>query len=85
MNREEAMRKLSLVAIAGAALGYFCCTEKGRSMLRQAGDSMRDGMNQLKERLGSGEGSVTEIVQESLSAPHPETAMSQALEEAIAS
>lgn len=79
------MRKLSLLAIAGAAIGYFCCTEKGRSMMRQAGDSMRDGMNQIKDRLGSGEGSVTDIVQNSLAEPHPQTAMSQALEEAIAS
>ena len=79
------MRKLSLLAMAGAAIGYFCCTEKGRSMMRQAGDSMRDGITQLKERMGSGEGSVTNIIQDSLAEPHPQTAMSQALEEAVAS
>lgn len=79
------MRKISLLAVAGAALGYFCCTEKGRSMIRQAGDSMRDGMNRMKERMGSGEDTVSDLVRESLSEPHPETAMSTALEEAIVS
>lgn len=79
------MRKFSLLALTGAAIGFFCCTEKGRTMMRQAGDSMRDGVSQIKERMGAGETSVTDMVQESLAEPHPDTVMAHALEEAVAS
>ena len=76
------MRALGLIVLAGAGLGFLLCTDRGRRLTRQAGQSLQDGYNRMGESMGQRR--VEKMVENVVEQPHPDTAMAHAFEEAVA-
>ena len=75
------MRKLGLLAIAGAGVGFFLCTEQGRTLMRRCGEAIQDGYRRLSDYRAQRE--VEELVEKAVEQPHPDTAVARAFEEAV--
>jgi hypothetical protein len=75
------MRTLGIIGlVCGAGAALLCCTERGRSLMSQA----RGMVQERLEALQGGGAEPRELVEGVLEQPHPETAMAQAFEEAVA-
>lgn len=73
------MRKSAITALAvatGAGIAYFLGTKRGQDLMQQAGQAIRE----LPGRMHQPE--TTKLVEKALKAPHPDTAMAHAFEEA---
>ncbi len=49
------MRTTGIIALAGAAIGFFWGTDRGRSMLRRATHAAHEGYTRIRERMGTHE------------------------------
>jgi hypothetical protein len=76
------MRKLGIAALAGLGIALLFGTDQGRRLMSQA----REMLPKLPEpSLGEPEAAAPkQLVQEVLEAPHPETAMAHAFQQAVA-
>ena len=75
-------RTIGLIALAGAGIGYLLCTDKGRALTHQAGQYLQDqyrNANDAMARRGT-----EKTIHKALDQPHPDTAVAQAFEEALA-
>ena len=72
------MKTALVVALAGAGLGWLLFTESGQTVCRQAREFGRDGLSSL-----TGDVDSRQLVVRAVRQPHPDTAMAQALEEAV--
>src|SRR5688572_18443333 len=82
---ETAMRKItlmSLATLAGAGIGLLMFTEAGRGMVRRAGQGLRQLRDDVNE--ASAAAASKDLIETALDAPHPDTVMAAAMEEAVA-
>lgn len=76
------MRTLGLLAVAGAGVGFLFGTEAGRRLRGDAARFAREQYESLTEGLARYD--AKRSVDKALDAPHPDTPMAQAFEEAAA-
>lgn len=77
------MRALGLIALAAAGVGFLFYTEKGRALKGQAVQGLQDCYERFND-MAARRGGVEGMVDRALHEPHPETAVAQAFEEAVA-
>jgi hypothetical protein len=76
------MKTLGIAALAGIGIALLFGTEKGRGLMGQARDAMTRMPGQITDALDTS--SPEKIIQQVLEEAHPDTAMAQAFQEAVA-